>query len=118
MAMNSLRQIERDKKNVLAEHGMLDVAPALKGYKYVDELQDMQEGTYVRWIHLHRRKLTNGAFLVRVDIREDGIYLLMKNRYNHFFSVWADECLVFQKITQQERVILMAMLHAYDRSKK
>jgi hypothetical protein len=79
----------------------------------VDELQDMQEGTYIRWVHLERRKLTNGAFLVRVDIRDDGIYLLMKNGFNKLFSVWADECLVFRKIAPQERVLMAAMGHVY-----
>jgi hypothetical protein len=109
----SLRQIEHEKRAVLANEKMMRFLPALKGYKYVDELQDMQEGTYVRWVHLDRRKLTNGAFLVRVDIRDDGIYLLMRNGFKKMFSVWADECLVFQKIGLDERVMLTAMNHVY-----
>ena len=72
------------------------------------ELQDMREGTYVRWIHSKRRKLTNGAFLVRVDLRDDGIHMLLRNGYNQMFSLWADECMLFQKITAEERVMLMA----------
>jgi hypothetical protein len=107
----NLRQIEKDKKAVLHAENLLPFAVKLKGYKHVDELQDMREGTFVRWIHFNRRKLTNGAFLVRVDIRDDGIYLLMRNTYGKLFSIWADECLIFQKITPQERIMLVAMNH-------
>ena len=109
----NLKQIEKKKKSVLAEHGFLEYLPKLKRYKVVDELQDMHEGTFLRWIHLRRRKLTNGAFLVRVDIRDDGIYLLMKNNMQQLFSVWADECILFQKITAEEIVLLKALQHVY-----
>lgn len=109
----NLKQIERTKRAVLAEQGLLQYMPRLKGYKYIDELQEMQEGSFVRWIHLHRRNLTNGGFLVRVDIRDDGIYLLMKNGFNKMMSLWADECIIFQKIPPQEQVMLTAMNHAY-----
>jgi hypothetical protein len=109
----NLKKIELNKRSVLAEHGLSHYLLKLKRYKVVDELQEMREGTYLRWVHLGRRKLTNGAFLVRVDIRDDGIYLLMKNSYQQLFSVWADECLLFQKITPQEVVLLAAMNHVY-----
>lgn len=109
----NLRQIEKDKRVVLANEQLSLYVAALKGYKYIDELQDMIEGTFIRWVHLDRRKLTNGAFLVRVDIRDDGIYLLMRNGFNKMFSIWADECLIFQKITAQEKIVLTAMNHVY-----
>jgi hypothetical protein len=109
----NLKRIEKRKQAVLAENGLLQYLPKLKQYKLVDELHDMREGSYVRWIHLDRRKLTNGAFLVRVDIRDDGIYLLMRNAYHRLFSVWADECLIFQKIMAEEVVLLRAMNHIY-----
>ena len=109
----NLRQIEKDKRIVLANEQLSLYVGALKGYKYIDELQDMNEGSFIRWVHLERRKLTNGAFLVRVDIRDDGIYLLMRNSFNKLFSIWADECLIFQKITAQEKIVLTAMNHVY-----
>ena len=109
----NLRQIEQDKRIVLANEQLSLYVAALKGYKYIDELQDMNEGSFIRWVHLERRKLTNGAFLVRVDIRDDGIYLLMRNSFNKMFSIWADECLIFQKMTAQEKIVLTAMNHVY-----
>ena len=109
----NLRQIEKDKRIVLANEQLSLYVAALKGYKYIDELQDMNEGSFIRWVHLERRKLTNGAFLVRVDIRDDGIYLLMRNSFNKMFSIWADECLIFQKMTAQEKIVLTAMNHVY-----
>ena len=109
MNMNTtLTDIEKYKRYVLQEEKLTALLPKLKGYKYIDELQDMRVGTYVRWIHSKRRKLTNGAFLVRVDLRDDGIHMLLRNGYNQMFSLWADECMLFQKITAEERVMLMA----------
>ena len=104
-----MNSIDRVKKQVLSEEGLLHLSNTLKGYKFVDELQNMREGTFVRWFHLGRRRLTNGAFLVRVDIRDDGIYLLFRNNFKKLFSVWADECLLFQKITAEEHIVLSAM---------
>ena len=109
---NTYAKIQREIRSVLANEGLVRYAENLEGYKYVEELHDMVEGSYVRWIHLQRRELTNGAFLVLVDIREDGLYLLMKKKFGQMFSVWADECLLFQKIRSDEHVLLMAMERA------
>ena len=98
---NTYAKIQREIRSVLANEGLVRYAENLEGYKYVEELHDMVEGSYVRWIHLQRRELTNGAFLVLVDIREDGIYLLMKKKFCQIFSVCADE-----------HVLLMAMERA------
>lgn len=101
--MDTYRSIERRKRAALAEHGF-DFP--LKWYKHVDELQDMREGTYVRWINLERRKLTNGGFVIGVEIREKGIHITVRSASGKVFGFWADECLLFQKLTKQEHLVL------------
>jgi len=105
---SSYASIERYKHHALRQENLQAYASKLHGYKYVDELQDMYEGSYVRWIHLKRRKLTNGAFLLNVDLRDDGVYLLLKGLNDKIFSLWADECLLFQKIPEDEKLFLRA----------
>jgi hypothetical protein len=80
----------------------------LKEYRYVDELHELKTGGYVRWVNANDpTKLTNGGFVVRVDIEDEGTKILCKNG-KLFFQFWMDECIVFQKITDQEHIILIA----------
>lgn len=101
--METYGSIERAKRAALAAHGLTF---PLKWYKHVDELQHMREGTYVRWVNLERRKLTNGGIVVGVEIREKGIHILVRNNLGKVFGIWADDCLLFQKLTKQEHLVL------------
>ena len=84
----------------------------LKGYRYVDELQELHIGCYIRWIKLNNPKdeikLTNGALLCDIKI-EDNILLVCKNNMNRIFNVNMSENLIFQKLTDQEKIILYAI---------
>ena len=83
----------------------------LKEYQYIDELPDLIEGRYIRWINIinpHNIKLTNGGILCEIKM-EDYVTLVMKNRMNKFFQINLDENLIFQKLTDQEKVILYAI---------
>jgi len=84
----------------------------LKGYRYVEELQELHIGCYIRWIKLKNVedeiKLTNGALLCDIKI-EDNILLVCKNNMNRIFNVNMSENLIFQKLTDQEKIILYAI---------
>ena len=84
----------------------------LKGYRYVEELQELHIGCYIRWIKLKNPedeiKLTNGALLCDIKI-EDNILLVCKNNMNRIFNVNMSENLIFQKLTDQEKIILYAI---------
>ena len=103
-------KIRAIKKKVLRK---LQVdAEKLKEYRYVDELHELKLGGYVRWVNAtDTSKLMNGGFVVRVDIEDDGILILCKNRH-HIFQFWFDDCFVFQKISEQERVLFLANEYA------
>jgi len=82
----------------------------LKGYRYVDEINDLKTNTYIKWIRFDTpNKLTKGAISCSVKITEDGMLVMCKNYYGAFFFVNMNECIVFQKITDEERVILSVM---------
>ena len=60
-------------------------------------------------MNLSKRIFTNGGIIVRVDIEENGIVITCKNWVNQFFKLKLDECIVFQKLTNQEFILLTAI---------
>ena len=107
----SYNKIEYRKHSILLEMKLLSLKKKLKDYRHVDELHEFQIGRYIRWINLSNQSFTNGGFIVRIDIEENGSIITCKNGVNVFFKLKVDECIVFQKITQQEHILLAAMEH-------
>ena len=106
----------------------------LIGYKYIDNIDELTVGRYVRWISLKRPdhiSLTNGAHVCNISIQnyadddddddsDDGDQdqeecktcvrcKVVRNGKPLFFNLNFDENLVFQKITEQEWIILDAL---------
>ncbi len=83
---------------------------SLKGYRYVDEISDLKSNVYIKWIRYDSTNiLTKGAISCSVKITNDGMLIMCRNFYGKFFYVNMEECAVFQKITDEENVILSAM---------
>jgi len=81
----------------------------LSGYRLVDRICDLRNGLLVRWVKKKNPKvLTNGGLLVNVKIENAGVKLLCKNNMNRFFSFLFDDCLIFQKLSMEEQIVLMA----------
>ena len=81
---------------------------SLKEYKFVNEIPDLNYGHYIRWISLKNPsniKLTNGGIFCNIKIN-NSVSLLCKNNQNHFFEIKFDENLIFQKLTNQEKLLL------------
>ena len=93
-----------------------DINNKLKDYKYVDEMNELKYGTYLRWIPIEDPNniyLTKGALFCEMKITDDGVFCVCKNigfpiRY---FRISMDKNLIFQKLTPQELVLLSALDH-------
>ncbi len=110
----------------------------LIGYKYIDNIRDICVGRYVRWISLKRPDLsiilTNGAHVCNINIdyisvvdHDDDVgeheesseeelecktclrCKVVRNGKVIFFNLNFEENIFFQKITEQEWVILDAL---------
>lgn len=84
----------------------------LQEYRYVDDISDIRYGFYIRWINLKNPeniKLTNGGIICDIKIAKDQIHIVCKNNMNRFMQIKLDECLVFQKISDQEQILLSVM---------
>ena len=104
------------KELQLNRNETLDILKKLKEYKYVDEMNDLKYGTYLRWIPINDPEnihLTKGAVFCELKITDNGVFIVCKNfGYNSkYFQIKMDECLVFQKLTAQELVLLSALDH-------
>ena len=109
-----IKSIKNDylQKLLLSKDKLKDYHNKLKNYRYVDDLTDIQYGRYIRWINLKNPEkilLTRGGMIIDIKILSNGIHVVCKNTYNHKFQVKIDECYIFQKLTDQEKILLMAL---------
>lgn len=105
------------KQSIVDEFGTnlskMDIDNMLKkliGYRVVDELDAIHIGQYTRWIQKYQDdvKLTNGGILLNVTFTTEGINLTIRLWNTRVIQVRFDDCLVFQKLSFGEQLILMA----------
>lgn len=112
----TFKEIDEKKREIIGELELSktiskDLLKKLEDYRYIDEMPDLQIGRYIRWINLtnpDKIKLTNGGILCEIKI-EDAVILVLKNSMNRFFQINMNENLVFQRLSEQERIILYAI---------
>jgi hypothetical protein len=108
--MNILKELSLSKKDTL------ELLSKLKNYKYVDEMNELKYGTYLRWIPIDNPEkiyLTKGAIFCEMKITDDGVFIVCKNfgYSTRHFQIGMDQNLIFQKLTGQELVLLSALDH-------
>lgn len=116
---NDNEKINKDKNDILqklqlSRDMIKTLHQKLKQYRYVDNLDSVRYGSYIRWISIKNPdpesiKLTNGGIICNIEVFNEDIYITVKNNTNRLFKIKMSENLVFQKIMQQEQVILSAM---------
>lgn len=113
------RKIQKTKNDMLQQlqlprQDLKTLHKKLKYYRYVDELPDLNYGCYIRWIPLkdpEHIRLTNGGIICEIKILKNGIHVVCKNNMHRLMQLKFDECFIFQKLTDQERVLLNVMDH-------
>ena len=84
----------------------------LKQYLYIDELNDLKIGAFIRWIPLadpENIHLTQGGIICDIKITDKGIALVCKNFAHKHYHLNPDELMIFQKLSGQEQVLLAAL---------
>ena len=108
MNLNILKELHLPKETTL------DYLIKLKGYRYVDELNDLKHGAFIRWIPItdpNYLPLHYCGMVCDIKITDNGIIVKCKNFMHRHYTFKMDECLIFQKLTSQEQVILYALDH-------
>jgi hypothetical protein len=112
-----MKKIAEEKSGILSnlelpKKQQRDLLKKLKHYRYIDELPGMKYGSYIRWISLknpENLKLTNGGIVCEMKVGDNGIVIVCKNNFNRFFQLNMTETLIFQKLDEQELVLLSAL---------
>ena len=84
----------------------------LKDYKYVSDMSDLSYGHYIRWINLkdpENFKLTNGAIVCDIKVINNQVQIICKGGNRRIFQIKFDENMIFQKLTDQEKVLLSVL---------
>jgi hypothetical protein len=110
MNLNILKELHLSKKDTL------EIMNKLKEYKYVDEMDELKYGSYIRWIPIEDPEniyLTKGAIFCEIKITDEGVFCVCKNYgfQSKYFQISIDKNLIFQKLTSQEQVLLSALDH-------
>jgi hypothetical protein len=102
----------------LPREKFLLIAKKLNGYRYVDEIDELKSGAYLKWILLtdpnpDNLELNRGAIFCEIKCKDDGVFIVCKNIgfSSTHFQIKMDECLLFQKLTTQELILLSALDH-------
>jgi len=110
MNLNIIKELQLPRKETL------DIMNKLREYKYVDEMNELKYGAYIRWIPIEdptNIHLTKGALFCEMKITDDGVFCVCKN-YGYtqrHFQLSMDKNLIFQRLTDQELVLLSALDH-------
>ncbi len=86
----------------------------LKKYRYIDELNDLKYGAFIKWIPIKdpdKLPLHAGGIICDIKITQNGVMIVCKNFMNRYYQIKMEECLIFQKLSNQEEVLLSALDH-------
>ncbi len=80
----------------------------LTEYRYVKNIYEIHKGKHLRWIKKisDTPKLTNGAIVSEIKFLDNGTYIQCNTYQNRVFQIKMDDCILFQKLSQDEMLIL------------
>ena len=108
MNLNILKELHLDKQSTL------NYLKKLKEYRYIDEINDLKHGAFIKWIPITDPSylpLHHCGMICEIKITDNGVFITCKNFMHRHYTFKMDECLIFQKLTSQEKVIMYALDH-------
>ena len=90
----------------------VELIEKLQSYMYVDEIHELKNGAYLRWLDMRdieNIRLVSGAFFCELVFTDSNSCMRMKNIRGRHFEVKMDDVILFQKLSDQEKVILAAL---------
>ena len=111
------KKIAKDKNDILQQLQLpgakvKELNKKLKNYRYIDELNDLKYGSYIRWFNIkdpEKIKLTNGGIVCDIKLTDTGTHIVCKNSFHKFMQIRMDECILFQKLSEQENIIIAVL---------
>jgi hypothetical protein len=96
------------KIDILKELGFsrekfLDILKKLKNYRYVDGMNELSYGAFIRWIPIsnpEKLELAKGAIFCEFKVTDKGVFVVCKNFMSKHYQFKLEENLLFQKIME------------------
>ena len=122
LSTGELKSIKNDilQKMLFDKDELKHYHKLLTNYRYVDEIDELRYGSYIRWFNLNKiksLKLLNGGFIVDIKTNNKDIIILCKNAQNKFFNIKMNESIIFQKNTKQEVLLIKILDHVHSMDK-
>jgi len=116
MTNKKIKQLNMEvlKELQLSEKTLAEYLKKLNGYIYVEEMQDLKHGSFIRWINIKDPEniyLTDGAIISEIKIRDSGVNIVCRSFSKKYYQIEMNSCLIFQKLSGQEQVLLSALDH-------
>lgn len=111
-------KIKKEKNDILQQiqlrgEALKNMHTKLTDYRYISDADSLRIGCYIRWINLRRlgetipeKILTNGALVCDWKLYDNGLHIVCKTNNNRILQIKFEENLIFQKLTNQEQVLL------------
>ncbi len=100
---NVLSDLQLNRKEI---NNMID---KLKNYKYIEEVDDLKYGAFIRWIVLtdtDNLALQHAGMICNIKFTNTETIISCKNFMQKYYTIKLDECLIFQKITDEEKIMI------------
>lgn len=115
----NIQEIKSKKNDILQNLGLKkddlkEFHNKLKNYRYIENIKDLKYGSTLRWINLNKLENINlniCSHLCDIKINNKGVALCMKGFNNRFFTLYLNENLIFQKLNDEEIILLKAIKH-------
>ena len=87
----------------------------LEEYRYIDDINDFKIGSYIRWLGLKNATTTSdivfarGGFINDIVIHGGDVHIKCKSFMGKHMQLLGAENIIFQKMSDQEKVILSVL---------
>ena len=108
MNLNIIKELHLEKSVTI------DYMKKLKDYRYIDEINELIHGSFIKWIPITDPTylpLNQCGIISAINITDNGVFIVCKNFMHRHYTFKMDETLIFQKLSNQEKILLSALDH-------
>jgi hypothetical protein len=111
------QKLSKEKNDILEQLNLTKkdlkvIQKKLKNYRFIEDIKELHYGSYIRWISLKNPdniRLTNGGIVCDMKEVNSDIHIVCKNNMNRLFQLKMSENIIFQKVSDQEKILLQVM---------
>jgi hypothetical protein len=111
------QKLSKEKNDILEQLNLTKkdlkvIQKKLKNYRFIEDIKELHYGSYIRWISLKKPddiRLTNGGIVCDMKEVNSDINIVCKNNMNRLFQLKMSENIIFQKVSDQEKILLHVM---------